>query len=136
MRIASAPGVASAPNVTPMIDVMLVLLIIFMVVAPALLAGPVAEPPKAANLQPRPEDSKDHTLAIDVNGRYFLDRRPVPAESLGGILASIYRARNLNRVLYLRAHKELEYRQVLAAIDVARSNGVVVVGMISERKQP
>ena len=61
-----AAGVQSTPNVTPMVDVMLVLLIIFMVVAPALLAGFNAEPPQAQNIKDHPEDDQtDQVLGID-----------------------------------------------------------------------
>jgi len=66
MAASSGSGVQSSPNVTPMIDVMLVLLIIFMVVTPALLAGFNADPPKAVNLKDHPEDANlDQVLGID-----------------------------------------------------------------------
>src|ERR1043166_3995184 len=65
MSAGSGEGIASTPNVTPMIDVMLVLLIIFMVVTPQLLAGFNADPPKAINLKDHPEDAdNDHVLRI------------------------------------------------------------------------
>ena len=64
-----AGGVQSTPNVTPMIDVMLVLLIIFMVVAPALMAGFNATPPEGVNLKDHPEDEQtDQVLGIDREG--------------------------------------------------------------------
>ena len=63
-------GMQATPNVTPMIDVMLVLLIIFMVVTPMLLAGFNADPPKAINLRDHPEDAdNDHVLGIDKDGK-------------------------------------------------------------------
>jgi hypothetical protein len=68
MAMASSGGgsVASTPNVTPMIDVMLVLLIIFMVVTPALLAGFNADPPQAVNIKDHPEDEKnDQVLGLE-----------------------------------------------------------------------
>ena len=99
MQADSGTRIVTAPNVTPMIDVMLVLLIIFMVVTPNLLNGVVAEPPLAENLKPRPEGSMD-------------------------------------RVLYVRAHRELLYGRVRSALDAARAGGVGVVGLVSEQKAP
>ena len=64
-------GAKSDINVTPLVDVCLVLLIIFMVVTPALLAGFNATPPEAQNIRDHPEDSNsDHVLGIDVDGHY------------------------------------------------------------------
>ena len=67
-------SVQFAPNVTPMVDVMLVLLVIFMVVAPTLLDGFRAEPPRAVNVRDHPNDSSDVVLGIDAAGRYFLNK--------------------------------------------------------------
>ena len=64
----SGGGVKAEPNVTPMIDVMLVLLIIFMIIVPALNAGFKAQPPNGKNLKAHPEDNTDVVLGIDVNG--------------------------------------------------------------------
>ena len=65
-------------NVTPMIDVMLVLLIIFMIVTPLIAAGFKATLPKGKNLDPRPEGENEVVLGIDQAGRYFLNGRPLP----------------------------------------------------------
>ena len=127
-------SIVATPNVTPMIDVMLVLLIIFMVVAPALISGIVVDPPKAANLRDHPEEGADHTLALDALGTYYLDRKKIETQALGPAIAALYPPSSLDRVLYLRAHKDLAYATVLEAMEVARENGVTVVGMISERK--
>src|SRR5258708_21092328 len=84
-------AVQSTPNVTPMIDVMLVLLIIFMVVTPQLLAGFTADPPKAINLKDHPEDAEnDHVLVIDNDGQYYLDTEPYTPESIAPLLTTIY----------------------------------------------
>ena len=125
--------VQAAPNVTPMVDVMLVLLIIFMVVAPTLLDGFRAEPPKAANVKDHPLDSADVVLGIDATGRYYLNKRPVSAADLGGRLQAIYSGRQREPILYLKADRELDYSKVLAAIDIARNNGVVLVAMVTQQ---
>lgn len=125
--------VQAAPNVTPMVDVMLVLLIIFMVVAPTLLDGFRAEPPKATNVKDHPLDSADVILGIDAAGRYYLNKQPVPAADLAGRLQTIYRTRQSDPILYLKADRELDYSKVLAAIDIARNNGVVLVAMVTQQ---
>src|SRR5918998_6561990 len=81
-------------NVTPMIDVMLVLLIIFMVVTPALLAGFNATPPQGQNLKDHPEDEEmDQVLGIDKNGNYFLNKRTIAKDALAPEIKRIYDAR-------------------------------------------
>ena len=135
MRSDSIAAVAPTPNVTPMIDVMLVLLCIFMIVTPSLVNGVVAVPPVAENLRPRPIVEDDHTLAIDVNGAFYLDRKPIAVVQLGSALSAIYASRSADRVLYVRADRELTFGQVDAALDVARANGVAVVGLVSEQKR-
>src|SRR3954471_23628971 len=91
MAASSGGGVQSTPNVTPMVDVMLVLLIIFMVVAPALLAGFNADPPQAQNIKDHPEDDKtDQVLGIDKDGNFYLNKKPIKAEDVGPRLKQIY----------------------------------------------
>src|SRR5258708_32213184 len=91
MSTSSGGGVKAEPNVTPMIDVMLVLLIIFMVVAPALLAGFNAEPPQGENIKDHPEDDKtDQVLGISKDGVYYLNKKEIPAEQVGPRLKQIY----------------------------------------------
>ena len=113
-----------------MVDVMLVLLIIFMVVAPTLLDGFRAEPPKAVNVKDHPLDSADVVLGIDAAGRFYLNKKPVAEADLGVRLQSIYRT-GRDPILYLKADRELDYSKVLAAVDIARKNGVSLVGMVT-----
>ena len=128
--------VNSSPNVTPMVDVMLVLLIIFMVVTPALLAGFNAKPPEGVNLKDHPEDEQtDQVLGIDREGAFYLNKQPVNKDDLPQLLRQIYDARTEDKILYLKADREINYALVLDAIDVASKNGVRVVGMISEQTQ-
>jgi biopolymer transport protein ExbD len=128
-------AVQSTPNVTPMIDVMLVLLIIFMVVTPALLAGFAATPPQAVNLKDHPEDANlDQVLGIDRDGKYYLNKKPIRTEDVGPMLKQIYDARTEDKILYLKADKGLDYSKVLDALDLAAKNGVRVTGLISEQR--
>jgi biopolymer transport protein ExbD len=126
-------GVKSEPNVVPMIDVMLVLLIIFMVVLPALTSGFTANPPQGINLKSHPEEDTDQVLGIDREGNYYLNKRPIPFDSIGPLLKEIYATRD-DYVLYVKADKGLPYAKVLDAMDIASRNGVRVVGAVSEQE--
>ena len=131
-----AGAVQATPNVTPMIDVMLVLLIIFMVVTPQLLAGFNADPPKAINLKDHPEDAdNDHVLGIDKDGNYYLNKKQIRQEDVAAALKHIYvdQPRD-DKIMYLKADKGLDYSKVIDAMDIAMHNGVVMVGMISDQK--
>jgi biopolymer transport protein TolR len=122
-------------NVTPLVDVCLVLLIIFMVVTPALLAGFAATPPTAVNLKDHPEDANlDQVLGIDRDGQYYLNKRPIKNETLPQALKAIYDVRTEDKILYVKADAQLDYSKVLDALDIAGHNGVRVVGMIGEQK--
>jgi biopolymer transport protein TolR len=139
MAMSSGGGsgaVASTPNVTPMVDVMLVLLIIFMVVAPALLAGFNADPPQAQNIKDHPEDDKtDQVLGIDKDGNYYLNKKPIKFEDIGSTLKHVYVDQTRDDyIMYFKADKNLDYSKVLDAMDLAMKNGVRVVGMISDQK--
>ncbi|MDE3128927.1 MAG: biopolymer transporter ExbD [Gemmatimonadota bacterium] len=133
---ASSSGVQSTPNVTPMIDVMLVLLIIFMVVTPALLAGFNATPPEAQNIKDHPEDSNtDQVLGIDVDGNYYFNKKPIKYEDIAPTLNAVYNAPDRDdKVLYIKADKNLDYGKVLDVEDIAAKNGVVVVALIGDQK--
>jgi len=134
MSSSSGGGVASQPNVTPMIDVMLVLLIIFMVVTPALLAGFNAQPPQGQNLKDHPEDEQnDQVLGIDKDGNYYLNKKPISKTAIEAEIKRIYTNRD-DRVMYLKADKDLAYEKVVDATDMAAKNGVSVVAMISDQK--
>src|ERR1041385_1713579 len=129
-------AVHSTPNVTPMVDVMLVLLIIFMVVAPALLAGFNADPPQAQNIKDHPEDDKtDQVLGIDKDGNYYLNKKQIKQEDVAAALKHIYVDQTRDdAIMYLKADKALDYSKVIDAMDVAMHNGVRVVGLISDQK--
>ena len=135
MSTGGGGGVQSTPNVVPMIDIMLVLLIIFMVVTPALMAGFNATPPEGVNLKDHPEDEQtDQVLGIDRDGQYYLNKREIKNDDLPRMLKQIYDARTEDKILYLKADKTLNYSKVLDAIDIASSNGVRMVGMISDQR--
>jgi biopolymer transport protein TolR len=127
-------SVKSDINVTPMIDVMLVLLIIFMIVTPLIAAGFKATLPKGKNLDPRPEGENEVVLGIDEFGRYFLNGRPLPDGTLEDQLRGIYQARTEDKILYFKADNKLKYAKIDEAVETARRAGVRVMAAITEPK--
>jgi biopolymer transport protein TolR len=127
-------GVKAEPNVVPMIDVMLVLLIIFMVVTPALAQGFKATPPEGINIKTHPEEDSDQVLGIAVDGSFWLNKRPIAEDTLDETIKRIYEARSVDKILYIKADKDLKYKFVAKAMDIAAKNGVRVVGAVSDQK--
>jgi len=134
MSVGAGGSVKAEPNVVPMIDIMLVLLIIFMLVVPSISAGFQAVPPQGVNLKPHPEEDRDQVLGIDADGQYFLNKAPIVNAELGQRLKAIYEAREEDKLLYIKAHKDLEYGKVLDALDIASKNEVRVTGMITDQQ--
>jgi biopolymer transport protein TolR len=129
---AGQTSVKSSPNVVPMIDIMLVLLIIFMIVTPLIAAGFKATLPKGKNLDPRPEGDNEVVLGIDQAGRYFLDGRPLPDGTLEDQLRSRFASRTEDKILYFKADNQLKYSKVQEAVETARKAGVRVMAAITE----
>src|SRR6185503_18196919 len=136
--------VAANINVTPMIDVMLVLLIIFMIVTPAITAGFQATVPRATNPESKEEDEGEIRLGIDKDGKFFRDitdprtgkytgPRFISDADLPGQLVTLYATRTTDKVLYLKADQEIQYSRVQEAIEIARKAGVRVIGAIAEQ---
>jgi biopolymer transport protein TolR len=129
---AGSSAVKADINVTPMIDVMLVLLIIFMIVTPLIAAGFKATLPKGKNLDPRPEGENEVVLGIDQAGRYFLNQRPIAYGALEDQLRGIFAARTEDKILYFKADNQLKYAKVQEALETARRAGVRVMAAITE----
>jgi biopolymer transport protein ExbD len=131
---AGQTSVKSEPNVVPMIDIMLVLLIIFMIVTPLIAAGFKATLPKGKNLDPRPEGDNEVILGIDQSGNFFLNGRPLPAGTLEDQLRTQFQSRTEDRILYFKADNQLRYGKVQEAVETARRAGVRVLAAITEPK--
>jgi len=131
---AGSSAVKADINVTPMIDVMLVLLIIFMIVTPLIAAGFRATLPKGKNLDPRPEGENEVVLGIDQSGQYFLNGRQLNGGSaaLEDQLRGIFSARTEDKILYFKADNKLKYAKVQEAVETARRAGVRVMAAITE----
>jgi biopolymer transport protein TolR len=132
-------AVKSEPNVVPMIDIMLVLLIIFMLVTPVITAGFQAKIPQGKNIETASEEEGDVTLGIDQDGNYYLDPgsgtiSPVSAARLEEALHRVYETRH-DKKLYFRADAGLDYAAVEDAMQVARKAGVRVLAAVTEEKR-
>ncbi len=138
-------AVAANINVTPMIDVMLVLLIIFMIVTPAITAGFQATLPRAKNPESREEADGEIRLGIDRDGKFYLDitgtsgkytgPRYISDEDLPTQLMNLYAARTIDKIMYLKADESVKYERVQQALEIARKAGVRVVGAIAEQER-
>jgi biopolymer transport protein ExbD len=127
--------VKAEPNVIPMIDIMLVLLIIFMIVTPLIAAGFKATMPKGKNLDKRPEGEGEVILGVDASGQYFLNGKgPVDPVVLEEQLKSIYAARTEDKILYFKADNQLKFVRIQDAVELARRSGARVMAAITEPK--
>ena len=134
MSAGGGGSVNAEPNVTPMIDVMLVLLIIFMIVVPQIAAGFKATPPKGQNIKAHPEDENaDQVLGIDKDGQYYLNKKPINNADLEQLVKQIYDARTIDKIMYVKADAGLAYYKVQDALDVIAKGGVRLSGLITDQ---
>ena len=119
-------------NVTPMVDVMLVLLIIFMVTAPLLVAGVPVDLPES-RAQALDQQAKPIQIALDGQGNIFIDDTPVAAAALSARLAEIAALPEPpeGRRIYLRADKQLDYGQVMRVMGELNRAGLNRVALVS-----
>jgi biopolymer transport protein TolR len=119
-------------NVTPLVDVMLVLLIIFMITAPMLHQGIEVALPRAEaqNLQMRTEDPL--ILSIDRGGIVYLKDSPVDTADLVGQLKGLMTERGDDSV-FLKGDRDVPYGRVIEVLDILHRGGIVHVGMVTDR---
>jgi len=123
-------------NVTPMVDVMLVLLIIFMVITPMLQKGVSVDMAKTNNPVPLQDADKEDALIVAVqrDGAVFFDSQKVSAEELTQKVKDRVQSRS-NKEVFIRADARAKYKPVVDVVDDVRSAGVDQVGLLTEQKR-
>ena len=130
-------NVVSDINVTPMADVMLVLLIIFMITTPLLQQGITVNLPKAKNVLDAPgADSQDAiVVAINRDGRLFLQKNDVTESQLIESLTKRFSGGELNRLIYLKADTAVVYGRVVQIVNQCRNAGAERIGLMAEKEK-
>ncbi len=123
-------GVMGEINVTPFVDVMLVLLVIFMVTAPMMVQGQNVDLPRAEG-QPLTPGENQMILSITSDGAYFINETPIPAEELRPKLAAIAEA-NPNQDIFVKADGQVPYEMVAKLIGAAKQAGIPRVGLVTQ----
>jgi len=120
-------------NVTPFVDVVLVLLIIFLITAPMMLGGIDVRVPKTETRNIQPEERLVLTITRDRG--VFLDNQPISLDRLTRVLTSMVR-RNVKASVFLKAYEAVAYGTVMKVLDVVKKSGVDRVGMVTEPVPP
>ena len=126
-------GVKSDINVTPLVDVMLVLLIIMMIVAPLLQKGVDVRLPTAANTTDKPETQNQTVVAIAADKRLFLNSVQVRESDLTQRVREILESQQ-EKVVLIKADTDAPYGAVMDAMDQLRQAGIEDMGLITDRK--
>ncbi|MCF8028861.1 MAG: protein TolR [Desulfobacteraceae bacterium] len=119
-------------NVTPFVDVMLVLLIIFMVAAPMMVQGVDVSLPETRTVQQLDTDQEPLVVVIDKNGAVHINDMEVGAENLGEKLEKIFENRNSPEV-FLRADQNVSYGRVVMVMSEIKSAGVQRLGVVAQQ---
>lgn len=121
-------------NVTPLVDVVLVLLIIFMVVTPLLKQDVPVDLPVAATGQAA-EGAEQVTLSVDADGRVFVNGREIPAAEVVARLTPIYAGR-VDKTIFLEADRSLAHGRIVDVMDDCRAAGITRIGVVTKKEMP
>ncbi|BDQ34137.1 protein TolR [Pseudodesulfovibrio portus] len=133
MAIKTGGGFLNEINVTPFVDVMLVLLIIFMVTAPLMTQGVEVDLPTTRTVKNLPQDSEHLILSVKKDGTLFLDEYQVGLDELQAHLKQLVAKQK--KQLFLRADKEVAYGTVVRVMGEIKSAGIDRLGIVAEQEK-
>ena len=126
-------GMNSEINITPLADVMLVLLIIVMLIAPLLQKGVDVTLPEAGNTTDKPENDSQTVLAVTADGRFYVESVQTTEQEL---LTALQREleRKFEQIVLIKADQDAQYADVMSVLDRLQRAGIEDIGLITERK--
>jgi biopolymer transport protein TolR len=127
-------GIKSDINVTPLVDVMLVLLIIMMLVAPLMQQGVPVKLPVASNYVDKPETNNQTVVAIAANKAVYLNAKFIATEELGKKVEEALKDK-VEKVVLIKADQDVDYSAVMAAMDQLHQVGVEDIGLVTDQKK-
>ena len=134
MNLGGSGGIKSDINVTPLVDVMLVLLIIMMIVAPLLQQGVPVTLPLAANSSEKPETQDQTVVTIDRNRDVYLNAVPVAPSQLQSRIKEVLEDKS-DKIVIIKADEEAPYSAVMDTMDELRAAGIEDMGLITETRR-
>ena len=139
MQVGGAAEYNSEINVTPMVDVMLVLLIIFMIVTPLLQQGVSVNLPRDTISPDEDADiAKDTSVivAIPDNSNFYIGKEQYPLDALGDVIKRRMEGKTPEkRIVYIKSGVEVDYGRVVQAIDTIRKQDIDKIGLVADRKK-
>jgi len=134
MDLGSKGSLKADINVTPLVDVMLVLLIIMMLIAPMLQQGVAVTLPEAGNTGEKPDTQDQTVVAVDSRGMFYVNALPSTPEDL---IPRVQRALEdkKEKIVYLKGDKDAKYSAIMDAMDAFRKAQIENIALITERKQ-
>ena len=139
MSAGGSGGLNSEINVTPMVDIMLVLLIIFMVVTPFLQQGvTVSLPRDMNNPEVDPAIIKESSVVISIpnDGEYYIGKEKIAKEELGQRIDKMMKSKTeAERIVYIKSSVGVQYGSVVEIINVVREAGIDKIGLVADKKK-
>jgi len=133
MAVGTSGGAKATPNIVPLIDILLVLLIIFMVIQPRIPNGldALVPQPNPDQEQKQQEDVRTVVVSVDATGQLKINQDPVEKVFLGARLEEIFKTR-AERVMFVRGDPEITFGAVAEVIDIAKGAGIDKIGLITQ----
>src|SRR5512136_769770 len=129
----SKGGLKADINVTPLVDVMLVLLIIMMLIAPMLQQGVSVKLPQASNSADKPETQDQTVVAVTSDKRVYLNGVPIQEAELGTKIQTLMETKK-EKIVLIKGDEEAPYSSIMAAMDRLREANIENIGLVTERK--